>query len=434
MDKYAQRRQWLVQQLDQDSVVIVVGNQAKTRSKNINYHFRPDNDLYYLTGFTEPNAVALIRPQHNAEFILFVRENNAAAETSFGARAGLEGAKRNFNADQAYSVNEIHQQIPQLLEQRCKVYILDEQEFYADKVSTWLHQQRRSTGFDIPKVYRHLLPLQPLLHNARVTKSEDEIALVRHAVQASIHGHKAMMKQCKPMMNELQLQAIFDREIANFGCRDVAYPSIVASGNNGCCLHYEDNNSTLNHGDLVLIDAGAEYQHYCSDITRTWPINGKFSDAQQQIYQLVLAAIDAAIAKVKPGLVWNDIYQTCIEVMAQGLIELGIITGSFEEVMRNECYRQFTVHKTGHWLGMDVHDVGRYHDDDNQWRKLEENMVFTIEPGLYFPSDCLDVAEKWRGIAIRIEDDILVTASGHENLSAAIPRTVIDIETYMQSS
>lgn len=439
MDNFYARRQLLMQQLDNDSVVIIVGNCAKTRSKNINYHFRPDNDLYYLTGFTEPNAVAVLRPEHELEFVLFVRENNAAAETSFGARAGLEGAKVNFQANDAFSIADIHQQLPRLLEQRHKVYLLDEQEFYSEHVSAWLHQQRRTTGFDIPKVYRQLLPLQPLIHNARVIKSDDEVALIRHAVQASIHGHKAMMQQCRPMMNELQLQAIFDREIANFGCRAVAYPSIVAGGNNGCCLHYEENNSTLNNGDLVLIDAGAEYQQYCSDITRTWPINGKFTEPQQQIYQLVLAAIDAAIAKVKPGLVWNEIYQTCMQVLAQGLIELGIISGSFDEVMQSESYRQFTVHKTGHWLGMDVHDVGSYHEDsryhesNSHWRLLEENMVFTIEPGLYFPSDCLDVAEQWRGIAIRIEDDILVTATGHENLSAAIPRTLDEIEAFMQS-
>lgn len=433
MTEFYARREKLMQQLDGDSVVIVVGNCAKTRSKNINYHFRPDNDLYYLTGFNEPNAVALLRPKHENEFVLFVRENDAAAETSFGARAGLSGAKEYYQANEAFCIKDIHTELPNLLEQRSKVYLLDEQEFYSDYTNAWLHHQRRTTGFDIPKVYRQLLPLQPIIHNARVIKSNNEIALIRHAVQASIHGHKAMMRLCKPMMNELQLQAIFDREIANFGCRAVAYPSIVASGNNGCCLHYEENNSLLNNGDLVLIDAGAEYQQYCSDITRTWPINGKFTQAQQQIYQLVLAAIDAAIMKIKPGLAWNEIYQTCMQVLAKGLIELGILSGSFEEVMKNECYRQFTVHKTGHWLGMDVHDVGSYHDENNKWRFLEENMVFTIEPGLYFPLDCMDVDEKWRGIAVRIEDDILVTATGYENLSAAIPRTVTEIESYMQS-
>ena len=434
MDKYQQRRQLLIETMDEDSVVIIVGNNAKARSKNINYHFRPDNDLYYLTGFTEPNAVAVIRPKHQVEFVLFVRANNAAAETNFGARAGLSGAKFAFRADEAMNINDITLEMPILLAQRSKVYLLDEQEYYAGEMNKWLHQQRRTSGFDIPKIYRQQLPLQPYLHNVRVIKSADELALMRHAVAASIQGHKAMMKACQPDMNELQLQAIFDREIADFGCREVAYPTIVASGNNGCCLHYEENNCPLIEGELVLIDAGAEYQQYCSDITRTWPINGKFSGPQQQIYCLVLAAIDAAIAKVKPGLSWHEIHLTCMEVMAQGLIDLGIIKGSFDDVMKSESYRQFTVHKTGHWLGMDVHDVGSYHDDNGNWRLLEENMVFTIEPGLYFSEDCQDVEPQWRGIAIRVEDDILVTASGHENLSASIPRTVNEIETYMQRS
>jgi Xaa-Pro aminopeptidase len=429
---YQQRRTWLANQLDDNSVVIVVGNCPKTRSKNINYHFRPDNDLYYLTGFSEPNAVAVIRPGHANEYVLFVRNNNAAAEINFGRRTGLIGAVECFNADQGYDVETINQQLPELLEQREKIYLLDEQGFYQDQQQAWINLQRRSTGFDIIKIYRQLLLLQPILHNARVVKSAEEIALIKQAVAASVVGHKAVMKACKVGMNECQLEAVFAREVADFGCREMSYPSIVASGNNGCCLHYEENNSLLEDNKLLLIDAGAEYQHYCSDITRTWPINGRFSTPQAQIYQLVLNAIDAAISKVKPGFAWNEIYQTCVEVMAQGLLELGILSGSFEQVMQDESYRKFTVHKTGHWLGMDVHDVGAYHDQNGNWKTLVPNMVFTIEPGIYIPEDCLAVEEKWRGIAIRIEDDILVTEAGHENLSVDVPRTILEIEQYMK--
>lgn len=431
---YQRRRKWLSQKLDSDSIVIIVGNCAKTRSKNINYHFRCDNDLYYLTGFSEPNAVAVFRPMHENSYVLFTRPNDAAAETSFGKRAGLAGVLDQYHADLSYAIDQIDNILPTLFESRVKVYYLDEQGLYQDRILDLLKFQRKKTPFDAIKIYRQLLPLQPILHNARVVKSTDEIALVKHAVKASISGHKAMMACAKPGMNELQLSAIFDRQIADFGCREVAYPTIVASGNNGCCLHYEDNNSQLLSGDLVLIDAGAEYEHYCADITRTWPVNGKFSTEQALLYQLVLDGLDAAIAAVRPGLPWCEIYQTAMRVIAQGLIELGILLGDIEQVMHDESYRQFTVHKTGHWLGMDVHDVGSYHDEQGQWLALQENMIFTIEPGIYIPIDCQSVDKKWRGIAIRIEDDIIVTQSGCENLSAEIPRTIEDIERFMTTS
>jgi len=428
---FTKRREWLYELLDEDSVVIVVGNTAKTRSKNINYHFRGDNDLFYLTGFGEQNAVAVFRPGHEKSFVMFTRANDAKAEVSFGARAGVSGVISKYGADDAFIIDEIEQKMPELFEDRSKVYYLDEQGHYQASILTWIHQQRRTTGFDVVKQYRQLLPLQPLIHNKRVVKDEQEIQLIKDAVNASVVAHKEVMKQCRVGMNELQLQAIFDRSIADFGCREVSYPSIVASGDNACCLHYEDNNCELEDGKLLLIDAGAEYKHYCADITRTWPINGKFTEAQAKIYNLVLAALDAAIAKIEPGLSWNIIYETCVEVMVKGLIEFDILKGTVEEVIESGSHLQFTVHKTGHWLGMDVHDVGSYHNEDGSWIKLVPNMVFTIEPGIYIPSDCELVEEKWRGIAIRIEDDILVTGNGYQNLSAQVPRTINEIESIM---
>lgn len=434
MSLFAQRREWLTQQLDEDSIVIVVGNVAKTRSKNIKYHFRADNDLFYLTGFEEQNALAVIRPMHKIPFVLFTRPNDANAETSFGARAGMRGAKEVFGANQAFDINEIEKQIVELFESRSKVYYLDEQDIYSDRILTWMNNQKRTTGFDVIKQHRQLLPLAPLLHNKRVVKSDEEVALIKKAVAASVSAHKKVMKIASVGMNELQIESAFVQEIAQFGCRDVSYPSIVASGNNACCLHYEENNCNLDDGNLLLIDAGAEYNYYCSDITRTWPINGKFSVEQAQLYQVVLKAIDSAIAKVKPGLAWNEIHQTCIEHMARGLLELGLLTGTFEQVMADESHKIFTVHKTGHWLGMDVHDVGSYHQDDNNWLTLVPNMVFTIEPGIYIPQSCTLVDEKWRGIGIRIEDDILVTQTGAENLSEGVPRTIEAIESLMRNN
>ncbi|WP_448566817.1 aminopeptidase P N-terminal domain-containing protein [Thalassotalea ganghwensis] len=433
MTIFQQRRQWLSQQLDQDSVVIVVGNTAKTRSKNINYHFRSDNDLFYLTGFEEPNAVAVIRPEHEKPFVMFTRPNDSAAETSFGKRAGLQGVIEQYQADLSFAINDIHTTLPSLLEERHKVYYLDEQGLYQHNIFTWINHQRRNTPFDAIKHFRSLLPLQPILHNARRVKSAEELTSIRQAVKATISGHKAMMRNTQPGINELKLSAIFDREIAEYGCRDVGYPTIVAGGNNGCCLHYEDNNCELLDGEMVLVDAGAEFRNYSADVTRTWPINGRFSEEQATLYNLVLAALDAAISCVKPGASWSSMYETAMRVIAEGLLELGILQGEIEQVMAEESYRSFTVHKTGHWLGMDVHDVGAYHDENAQWVTFQENMVFTIEPGIYIPKGCPNVDEKWHGIAIRIEDDILVTNTGHENLSKEIPRTISDIEALMNS-
>ena len=434
MNNYKKRRDELCQGLDANSVIIVVGNTAKSRSKNIQYHFRPDNDLFYLTGFVEPNAVAVIRPMHSDCFTMFLRANDKSAEVSFGERVGLARVKDKFGVDLAFDIEEIDQQLPKLLEDRKNLYFLDEQGIYLSHIFNWANKQRRSTRFDVIKQYRNILSLQSHLHNKRRVKSEHEVEQIRQAVKASVSGHKLMMSMCSPGMNELQLSAIFDREIANFGCREVSYPSIVASGNNACCLHYEENNDELIDGNLVLIDAGAEYQFYCADITRTFPVNGKFSEPQKQIYQVVLNALDAAIAVVKPGACWSSIYYACEVELTKGLIDLGIISGSIDDAMEKGLHKEFSVHKTGHWLGLDVHDVGSYHNEDGNWVKLEQNMVFTIEPGLYFPENCQSVDAKWRGTGVRIEDDILVTSEGAENLSEAIPRTVNEIESIMKNS
>ncbi|KGJ98689.1 aminopeptidase P N-terminal domain-containing protein [Thalassotalea sp. ND16A] len=434
MSLYKQRRELLNQQLDRNSVVIIVGNTQKTRSKNIKYHFRADNDLFYFSGFAEPDAIAVLRPGHEHPFVLFNRGKDEAAEINFGQRAGQQGAIQQFHADLAFDVLSVEQNLPQLLEHRTKVYYLDEQGLYQHRIFDWINQQRQTTPFDKIKYHRQLLPFAPIVHNMRVLKSPEEIAKIKLAVKASTHAHRAVMRQLKPGLNEGQLEATFLREIANHGSKEVCYPSIVAGGNNACCLHYEDNNCSLADGDLLLIDAGGEYQHYCSDITRTMPINGKFSVEQTQLYQLVLNAIDEAIAQLKPGLCWSQIYTTCMQVLAQGLIDLGILTGSFDEVWQSESYKQFTIHKTGHFLGLDVHDVGSYHDNQGQWLKLQENMVFTIEPGIYIPQHCLTVEEKWRGIGLRVEDDILITKTGYENLSAAVPRTISEIESLMSSA
>lgn len=431
MNLYQQRRDWLLAQIPQDSVVILVGNCEKVRNKNISYLFRQDHDFYYLTGFKEADAVAVLRPNSDKPFVLFNRPNNHALEVSFGERAGQKGAVEYYGADQAHDIAELDAVLPSLLGDRKFLYLSDELGRFHGKVFSWLDSQRKSAKFDQVKVFRELRSILPAIHNRRRIKDDTELALIKTAVKASVEGHKAVMKLAADGINEQVLSAEFFRKISEFGCQDVGYPTILAGGNNACCLHYTDNNQPLKSGELVLIDAGGDYQYYTADITRTFPVNGKFTAVQKQLYQLVLNALDAAIAEVKPAASWHLIYEAAMKVLAKGLIELGILTAPFEEVWNNELYKEFTVHKTGHFMGMDVHDVGSYHDEQGKWITLQENMVFTIEPGLYFPKHCQHIDEKWRGIGIRIEDDILVTANGHENLSAAAPRTIEEIELFM---
>ncbi len=431
--QYVIRRQRLMDSLPEDSFVILVGYQQKVRSKNIKYHFRQDNDFLYLTGFNEPDAIALLYrgPQGEINYTLLCRPKDPQQEVSFGARAGITGAIEQFGATQAFDIAELDSVIASSLTHQTQVFISDELGRFNHKLLAWCNAQRHGSAFDTPKCFRSITPLAKHLHPQRVIKEESEQAAIRAAVNASIDGHKAVMTACRAGINEAQLAATFNFAIAAHGANEVAYPNIVAAGDNACCLHYEENCCQTHSGQMLLIDAGAELNHYAADITRSYPVDGRFTQAQEAIYQLVLDALDAAIAKVKPGTPWNHLYETCMQVMARGLIELGLLQGSYEEVMASESYKRFTVHKTGHWLGMDVHDVGPYHDEDGEWRKLEPGMIFTIEPGIYIPTSATDVPEAYRGMGIRIEDDILVTADGHENLSEKVPRSIAEIEALM---
>lgn len=430
-DVYQQRREALLAELPENSLAIIAGYQQKVRSKNIKYHFRQDNDFFYLTGFDEPDAVAVLIKRQTCEYLLFCRPKDQAQEVSFGERAGAAGAVNIYGADKGYCINDFEAHLLPLLQNITNLYISDELGRFSSQVVNWANHQRLHCSFDTPKQFTHIIPLAEVLHKRRVIKHQDELEKIRAAVSASITGHKAVMKACRPGVNERELSSLFDFTIAKHGCNDVAYPNIVAAGNNACCLHYEDNNCELLSGQMLLIDAGGEFQHYAADITRSYPVNGRFTEEQKAIYQLVLSALDQAIATVKPGSRWDLLYETCMQVMAQGLKELGLLTGSIDEIMATESYKRFTVHKTGHWLGMDVHDVGPYHDQQGNWRQLEAGMVFTIEPGIYIPLNADDVPEAYRGMGIRIEDDILVTDSGCENLSADVPRTVQEIEQFM---
>lgn len=432
MTPYSLRRLQLATQLDSDSIAIVVGNTEQVRNLNISYPFRQDNDFYYLTGFNEPDCVCVIRPGHDTPYIMFARDSDSHQEVQFGSRAGLSGLEQHHGVNHAIDISEFKEEIIDLFEKRHKLFISDNHGKYHDQLGLWLTARQPDHAFDSLKVYREIHQLSPLIAQMRVIKDEHELNLIKHAAHASVQGHIAVMQASAADVNERVLSATFDRTISDFGCDSVGYGNIVASGNNGICLHYEDNNQPCKDGDMVLTDLGGEYQYYTADISRTFPVNGKFSDAQAALYQIVLDALDASIALVKPGAKWNTLFEANQRVLAQGLLDLGILKGDLEEILTSEAQREFTVHKTGHWMGLHVHDVGSYQVlNSDEWITLEPNMVFTIEPGIYIPANCDKVDAKWRGTAIRIEDDILVTEDGCINLTEQAPRSIAEIEDCM---
>ena len=323
--------------------------------------------------------------------------------------------------------------MPGMLENKTKVFYPMGRDSELDhSLLEWIKHIRSQsrTGVVAPG---GLVSLELILHEMRLFKSAAELKLMRRAAEVSANAHVKAMQACKPGLYEYQIEAEIIYHFVQNGLRAVAYPSIVASGKNACTLHYTENASKLKSGDLLLIDAGAECDHYAADITRTFPVSGRFSEPQKQLYQLVLDAQAAALEQIKPGLPWNQAHEASVEVLTKGLVSLGLLKGRVKKLIKDEKYKQFYMHRIGHWLGMDVHDVGDY-KINQEWRLLEAGMVLTVEPGLYIPADCKTVDEKWRGIGIRIEDDILVTALGHEVLTGGAPKTITEIETLMQAA
>ncbi|MBY6188543.1 aminopeptidase P N-terminal domain-containing protein [Marinobacter hydrocarbonoclasticus] len=427
-------RQKLCEQLDTNAAVIVAGSPQRIRSKNQPYRFTQNKDFLYLTGFHEPDAVALIRPGHAQPYVIFCRAKDPAMETSFGARLGPEGAVTELGANLAYPIDEMDKVLPELLEERQRILLGDEENRLSARVWGWVNAQRQSVRFDDRRVFRSLEPLAGVLHEMRIIKTDAEVAAIRHATDAACAAHRKVMAHTAPGVNERQLSMAFNAELAHWDCDTDPYPNIVAGGPRAMCLHYDENDKPLEAGQMLLIDAGGEFRGYASDITRTYPVSGQFSEPQKTLYNLVLASLDAAIATVTPGAPWGSIYNTARRVLTEGLLELGILKGELETLLAEEGHKRFTVHKTGHYMGLDVHDVGQYRLPSGEWRPLEPGMVLTIEPGLYIPDNAADVDPKWRGIAVRIEDDILVTHTGAENLSAAAPRTVAELESLVGSA
>ncbi|MEO5574316.1 MAG: Xaa-Pro aminopeptidase [Gammaproteobacteria bacterium] len=439
--EFARRRKQLMQMMGNDAIAIIPTAPVRLRNRDVEYAYRADSDFYYLTGFPEPEAVAVLIPGrmqsasgvgNKAEYILFCRERDPHMETWNGRRAGQEGACALYGADDAFPIADIDEILPGLLENSKRVfYTMGTHPEFDQSVMNWVNQirQKSRSGSQAP---REFVALDHLVHEMRLYKSPAEINAMRRAAQISASAHRRAMQACRPGLMEYQMEAELRYEFTRSGSPAPAYNPIVGGGANGCILHYTENNAAMNDGDLLLIDAGAEYDSYAGDITRTFPINGRFTPAQQAVYEVVLEAQQAAIEKIRPGNHWNEPHEAAVRVLTQGMLKLGLLKGKLPALIKDGAYKRFYMHRTGHWLGMDVHDVGNYKFGDT-WRVLEPGMVMTVEPGIYIPAGSKGVAKKWWDIGIRIEDDVLVTRDGYEILSVDAPKTVAEIEAVMAS-
>ena len=428
--EFGRRRRQLMRMMGRGSIAIIPTAPEQIRNRDVEYPYRPDSDFQYLTGFGEPEAVAVLIPgRTHGEYLLFCRERDPKMETWNGRRAGTQGAVAAYHADDAFPVGDIDEILPGLLEGCDRVYYtMGTHPEFDRRIFDWVKRIRAGSraGSRAPDEF---VSLEHLLHDMRLYKSRSEIRVMRTAARAACRAHRRAMEVCEPGVHEYEIEAELLHEFRRVNMVP-AYPAIVGGGENGCILHYTDNTSVLRNGDLLLIDAGAEYDCYASDVTRTFPVNGKFSAAQKSLYEVVLAAQKAAIAQVKPGNHWNAPHLAAVRVLTRGLLRLGLLKGRPAELVKQEAYRRFYMHRTGHWLGLDVHDVGDY-KVGGEWRVLEPGMTLTVEPGLYIPAGSRGVANKWWDIGIRIEDDVLVTRDGHEVLSDGVPKSVSEIEALM---
>ena len=415
-----------------DAIAIIPAASVKIRNRDVEHDYRQDSDFMYLSGFLEPEAVAVLVPgRPHGQFILFCRERDLEMETWNGRRAGQQGAMDLYGADDAFPIGDIDEILPGILEQRERVfYTMGVNAEFDHRVIGWVNQIREK-GRGGSHTPHEFIALEHLLHELRLFKSGVEISCMKRAAKAAVIGHRRAMQFCQPGVNEYQVEAELLYAFKQAGC-ETAYSSIVGGGENGCILHYTDNNCVLNDGDLLLIDAGAEYQGYASDITRTFPVNGEFSEPQLELYELVLQAQLAAIDAVQPGNHWNDPHEAAVKVLTKGMVKLGLLKGRPAQLIKDGAYRRFYMHRTGHWLGLDVHDVGDYKIDE-QWRLFEPGMALTVEPGIYIPAKSRGVPKRYWDIGIRIEDDVRVTRNGNEVLTQALVKEADDIEKFMAS-
>ncbi|MBV1952029.1 MAG: Xaa-Pro aminopeptidase [Cycloclasticus sp.] len=432
--EFTRRRKHFLNMIGEGNIAAIASSSIVQRNSDVEYPFRQNSDFFYLSGFDEPEAVIVFVPgREQGEYVLFCREFDEKVALWVGANIGLEEAVSAYGADDAFPIDDIDDILPGLLENKNRLYFpMGANPSFDQQLMDWSQEVRgrARTGITAPAEF---ISSDHLLHEMRLLKSAHEIKLMKKAAKLSIDAHIKAMSCTKPGMFEYQVDAAMKHHFMVNGAQLEAYPAIVGGGKNGCVLHYTNNNAVLNDGELLLIDAACEWEKYASDITRTFPINGVFSDAQRALYQVVLDAQYAAIEKVQPGDHWNAPHEAAVQVLTKGLVKLGLLKGRVATLIKKEAYKPYYMHRTGHWLGMDVHDVGDYKVED-EWRELEAGMVLTIEPGLYISPNATEVDEKWRGIGIRIEDDVLVTKTGHEVLTDRVPKEIADIEALMSQA
>ena len=431
-EEFKKRRKNLMRMVGDGGIVIIPSAPVRTRSRDVEYRFRQDSDFYYMTGFAEPEAVAVLVPgRPSGEYILFCREKDPARELWDGRMAGQEGAIEQFGADDAFPIDDIDDILPGIMESCSRVYYT--MGMYADfdaRIAEWLNLLRAklSRGVHTPQEF---VALDHLLHDMRLYKSRDEIKAMRRSARVAVEAHKRAMQVTQPGLFEYEVEAEF-RHVFRKHNGWASYNPIVGGGKNACVLHYVENSAQLQDGDLLLIDAGCELDYYASDITRTYPVNGRFSAEQRAVYEIVLEAQAAAIEKTQVGNHWNEPHDAAVKVITRGLKKLGLLDGTLPQLIKDEAYKPFYMHRTGHWIGMDVHDVGDYKVGD-EWRMLEPGMVTTVEPGIYIGNK-RSVPKAFRNIGIRIEDDVAITSKGPDVLSKALASDPDDVEAVMSSA
>jgi Xaa-Pro aminopeptidase len=428
---FAERRKKFLASMDRHGIAVLINPGEVTRSHDTNYKYRSDTDFYYLTGFNEPDSVALFMPDHpEHKYVLFVRPKDPERETWDGRRAGVEGAVKDFGADIAFSINDLEEKLPELLKNKESLYYT--LGIYADFdltiINTLANLRRRVRSGDFAP--EKIIDTSSIVHEMRLFKSSEEVELMRQSNVIAKEAHTAAMKMAKEGVYEYEVESVIENIFRKNGAVAPAYNSIVGTGINATILHYTENNTVLKDGELLLIDAGAEYQMYASDITRTFPVSGKFTKEQKEVYEIVLEANLEAIKEAKPGNKFIDIHNRALRVLTEGMVKLGFLKGDVDTLIKEKQYEKFYMHRTGHWLGMDVHDRGKYHINGES-RVLEPGMVLTVEPGFYIQEGIEGIDPKYIGIGIRIEDDILITADGNENLSSGLAKTVEEIEALM---
>jgi Xaa-Pro aminopeptidase len=427
--EFARRRRHLIEAVGAGGIVVVPAAPERVRSRDTLFDYRPDSDFHYLTGFPEPDAVAVLIPgRAQGQFLMFCRERDRERELWDGMRIGPEGAVADYGCDDAFPISDIDEILPGLIEQSERVYYsMGTAQDFDHKLLGWL------SSLNARRQSRHapseIVALDHLLHEMRLYKSRSETSLMAKSARIAVNAHQRAMRACRPGIMEYELEAEFLHEFRRHGAV-CSYGPIVASGANACVLHYRANDAEIEDGDLVLIDAGCELELYASDVTRTFPANGRFSEPQREIYDVVLEANEAATRAAIAGNHWNDPHEAAVKTITRGLKRLGLLNGRVPTLIKNEAYREYFMHRTGHWLGLDVHDVGDYRVAD-QWRLLEPGMAMTIEPGIYVAKTAGSAAKRWRGIGIRIEDDVVVTRNGVNVLTGALAKTVADVEALM---